>query len=123
MVKRSIVVLFVLSVLLCVCSTNGAAQSSQSCGLGWPCQINNNNWACEPVPPPTAHDPVNIAPWAFFYQVNTAGCYSGNPEEPCPRCTTAGKPLSLSTVNTSIEQTDGSILGLARRFTLIRTCT
>src|SRR5260370_29961433 len=121
MVKRSIVVLFVLSVLLCVCSTNGAAQSSRSCGSGWPCQINNNNWACEPVPPPTAHDPVNSAPWAFVYQVNTAGCYAGNPEEPCPRCTTAGKPISLSTGNTVIEETDVSMLGLGGGLNLMRT--
>ena len=121
MVSKSIAVLFALGVLLCAYSMDATAQGSQSCGIGWYCSL-YGGVPCSPTPPPTALKPCyNLSPGIFVCQVPTSACYRGNPEEPCPRCTTAGKPISLATGNTYIEQTDVSVPGLGGGLSLVRT--
>ncbi len=67
-----------------------------------------------------------VGPWLFLCKVMTNHCGpAAGPEENCPNCgkgkPDASKPISLSTGNTYIKDTDVRIPGLSGGLTLVRT--
>jgi len=123
MIRRSVAALFAIAVCVCVCGKDAAAQGSQACGTGWFCSDYGGGPAgpCAPTPPPPAIFVGSETYHTFLYSVATSACYRGNPNDACPWCTTAGKPINLATGNTYIEQTDVSVPGLGGGLTLART--
>src|SRR5579859_1900896 len=123
MIRKSIAALFALGVFVCVCGRDAAAQSSQACGIGWFCTDYGGGPAgpCAPTPPPTGVFVGAETPGTFLYSVATSACYSGDPNEACPRCAAAGKPINLADGNTFIAETDVSVPGLGGGLSLVRT--
>jgi YD repeat-containing protein len=109
-------VLFAVSVLQCVLSAGLLAQ------IG-PCQRMNQYWQGDP-PTPGQHGCVIEITFLQICLLQTSGCppAASKAEIPSPPCLScAGKPISLATGNTWIEQTDIRVPGLGGGLSLVRT--
>lgn len=115
MIKRIIVVLFLLVVLQCTFSLPATAQSSSCLGTTtwwFPLQIPVGWFYYGPYP----------GTYTYVIAVWLATCPPlAAPIETCPRCPKAASPISLATGNTYIEQMDVKIPGLSGGLSLART--
>ncbi len=113
--KRCVLVL-ILAVLSCVFSPGAAAQGSNPC-------LATTVWFY-PLAIPTGWAYYGPYPGTYAYLIWAwkATCPpQGGGREPKPKCPHCGKPISLATGNTYIEQTDVKIPGISGGLTLERT--
>lgn len=84
--------------------------------------IRCGNPTCIPPLPPGAYDCIWSPSWTWTCKIPKNGCApAAGPIETCPRCPSAGSPISLATGNTWIEEADVRIPGLSGGLTLVRT--
>lgn len=120
MVKRILLIAFIFAVLQCAFGRQAAAQSYNGC-------LQTQVWYF-PDPIPTGWYYYGPYPGTYAYVI-AAWSYTcappdpgpGPAKEPCPHCPSAGKPISLSTGTTYIEQADVKIPGLGSGLNLVRT--
>jgi YD repeat-containing protein len=114
--KKSVAILLVLVVLQCGLGGTAMAQSGNSCQTSFVVSFSGlipTGWNC--------------VGWGYFVFLsictvpNTTCAPAASPREVCPWCPSGGKPISLATGNTYIEQTDLRIPGLSNGLTLART--
>ena len=115
-IKRICGVLFLSVVLQCAFCSPAAAQSYNGClGLTtwyFPDPIPAGWFYYGPYPGTYAY---LIASWSYKCPPADGG------KEPCPHCPSAGRPISLSTGTTVIEQADLKFPGLGNGLSLVRT--
>jgi YD repeat-containing protein len=121
MIKKFFVAIILLGVFYCVLATRAHAQAYDPC-TGW---FGNGTTLLGGCPPGTIEYSVE-GPFLVNCLVETTGCAPPS-ESPCPECdkkrqqAIAGLPISLTTGNTYIKQTDIKVPGLSGGLTLVRT--
>jgi YD repeat-containing protein len=109
MIKRICSALFFLVVLQCIASLPSEAQIPNNC------YATQTLWSIDPMPYGWFF--FSAYPGTFAYLAAAMKC---PPKPPC-HCTDGGSPISLSTGETFITQTDIRIPGLAGGLSLVRT--
>jgi YD repeat-containing protein len=116
-VIRSMCVACAFVVALCALSGSAAGQAGSNC-IGRA----GNFWWPGPMPPGWFNC-ISEGSWLMVCEVVTSQCppaAAGGETRACPNCG-AGKPISLASGNTYIEETDVRIPGLSGGLTLVRT--
>ena len=126
MVNRLFAMVFVFGLFYCISSADAHGQTGQSCITWVYCSWYSFDSGCVPPPPPGATNCRSNGPWSQVCDVTTNQCPPvAAADEACPTCgkgkLEAGRPISLATGNTYIQQTDIRIPGLSNGLTLVRT--
>ena len=115
MIKK---ILFWLCVFALAAGALSVNAHAQGCTVPW---TSGWNYLLNP-PPKGAFNCYSPGPFLENCQVMSTNCPpSGGRKEICPRCDSAGSPISLATGNTWIEQTDVRVPGLSGGLKLVRT--
>ena len=116
MIKKTILLIFVVVILQCALSTGVAAQTSD------PCLQISTWWFPDPIPPGWFYYAAYPAPFVYLIAAHKATPSCAPPpqqQQTCPKCD-AGSPIQLASGNTYIDQTDISLPGLGGGLTLRR---
>jgi YD repeat-containing protein len=102
------------------------AYAADPCKAQVTCAIYSLDQACTPKLPPGATNCIGIAPWTAQCEVFNDRCAPHNAAaETCPACSGSAapvsNPVSMSTGNTYVEQSDLRIPGLSQGLSLSRT--
>jgi YD repeat-containing protein len=121
MIGRKFVVLLAMVLMQLILGDGASAQSPTNCEaisiwyfgdpipFGWFIYCPNGN-------------PCGQGNYSFYIAAMKASCPPGDAAlETCPHCPSGGKPISLATGNTFIEESDVSLPGLGGGLTLKRT--
>ena len=129
MIKRILAMFFMLGVFYSISSVPAHAQSS-NCTASWYCAWYGFETGCLPTPPPGARFAESTGPAAarYTYETATAGCFppAAPTETICIECEKAkqtpvgGRPISLVSGNTYIQQADVTVPGLGGGLSLTR---
>lgn len=112
----------VLVCMTCLLNFTAQAQSAGGCVIPVSCGFYSfYNMTCVPSLPQGAFNCVPDPTIGQQCLMVSAACPPPAPKEPCPHCPAAGRPISLATGDTYIEQTDVRIPGLSNGLTLVRT--
>lgn len=112
MVRKTIVNVFVCAVLACSLCATASAQSGQCVGIG-------TGFPYDHFPGTISCYFVGYAMYSCAY--NTHCPPAAAPQETRPKCPLCGQPISLTTGNTFIEQTDLKVPGLSSGLNFART--
>ena len=116
MLKKLVFILFVVFSWQCLAAPSAQAQNNSGCFMAttW--------WFPDPIPPGWYYFGPYPAPFVYLIAAKTSACAPpAAPKETCPTCPKAGRPISLATGNTFINETDVSLPGLGGGLTLTRT--
>jgi YD repeat-containing protein len=109
--KHAVLIVATLALAFCC----GATLHAQSCVVSVSCGgYSLYNAVCLPPLPAGAYDCFTSGPFSAQCSLNIC-------PPPCPDCTKAGKPIDMSTGDTTIAETDVRVPGLGGGLTLART--
>jgi YD repeat-containing protein len=120
--KKLVLILFVVLFWQCVIAPTAQAQNTSGC------DVFSTWWFPDPMPPGWYYFAPFPAPFVYLIAAKTSACAPPTAgTETCPTCKNqakrpvAGSPISLTTGNTYIRQTDVSLPGLGGGLSLTRT--
>ena len=119
MIRKVLFLMFACALLLGALSLPAAAQSNNYNGCMSPPAL----WYFpDPVPQGFSYYGPGQGNYSYYIASWSYKCPPAHADiETCPHCPSAGKPISLPTGTTYIEQTDVRIPGLANGLNLVRT--
>lgn len=127
MTLRIFVIFLAVGLLLCPLSPPAHAQTGSNCTGPWYCSWYSYSSGCVPTPPKGAYNCQITGPWSEACTYVTTQCapVAAPSETICITCllakSLAGRPISLASGDTFIEENDVKVPGLSGGLMLSRT--